>query len=150
MIQALTFKLILTRPFSLFILDEQKDLNTNREKSQMETIASLQTELDVQKDLANKAEELKISVEDKLQELQMGVEKIFRQIRCDDAPVLNLLGSHKIVSIHNVDLFLGIIERRANQIITCINYTEQPSRILAKKDRIPKFNVRESAKQKRH
>lgn len=79
----------------------------------------------------------------------MGVEKIFRMIRCEDAPVLNLLGSHKRISINNVNLFIGIIERRANQIITTMSAADQPSKILGKKDRIPKFNVRESAKQRR-
>lgn len=68
-----------------------------------------------------------------------------RLIRCDDAPVLNLLG-HKRVTINNVKLFLGIVEKRTNQIISSISLTEQPCKILAKKDRIPKFNVRESAK----
>lgn len=130
-------------------IDEQKGLNESRENSQLETIESLESDLKENLENADVSNELKINFESKLDELQFGVEKIFRQIRCDDAPVLNLLGSQKRVSIHNVKLFIGIIERRANQIINCINYSaEQPSRILAKKDRIPKFNVRESVKRK--
>lgn len=93
--------------------------------------------------------QLNQEAEQKLKELENGVEKIFRLIRCEDAPVLNLLGSQKQVSIHNVNLFIGIIERRANHIIATISTTEQPSRVLGKKDRIPKFNVRESAKQRK-
>lgn len=117
----------------------------------METIASLQRDLTKQKEETENAYAYKLDCEARLQGLQHGVEKIFKLIRCEDAPVLNLLGSHKRVSIHNVDLFLGIIERRTNQIITSINFTvEQPSRILAKKDRIPKFNVRDSAKRKQN
>lgn len=131
-------------------IDEQKGLNESRENSQLETIESLESDLKENFKLAEISNNLKNNFESKLDQLQFGVEKIFRQIKCDDAPVLNLLGSQKRVSIHNVKLFIGIIERRANQIINCINYSaEQPSsRILAKKDRIPKFNVRESAKRK--
>uniref|UniRef100_A0A1B0CZI3 ODAD1 central coiled coil region domain-containing protein n=1 Tax=Phlebotomus papatasi TaxID=29031 RepID=A0A1B0CZI3_PHLPP len=95
---------------------------------------------------ADRANDIKVTCDEKLNELLTGVEKIFRLIRCDDAPVLNLLGIHKKVTINNVQLFLGIIEKRTNQMIATITYVEPPSKILAKKDRIPKFNVRESAK----
>lgn len=67
-----------------------------------------------------------------------------RLIRCDDAPVLTMM-QKRLCSINNVKLFLGIIQKRTNQLITSIGATEQPSKILGK-DRVPKFNVRESAK----
>lgn len=115
---------------------------------------------------ADKANETKINCEEKLDELLGGVEKIFRYvdlliypyelpsahfhsrlIRCDDAPVLNMM-QKRVCSINNVKLFLGIVEKRTSQLISSINATEQPCKVLAKKDRIPKFNVRESAKVK--
>lgn len=62
--------------------------------------------------------------------------------RGGDAPILELLGEHKEITIFNVKLFLGIIKLRATTIINSINFTDQPSKILARKDRIPKFNVK--------
>lgn len=56
-------------------------------------------------------------------------------------------GGRKMITINNVRLFLGIVRRRANQIINVINATDQPMRILAKKDRIPKFNIKEKKPQ---
>lgn len=115
------------------------------------------------------ANEAKIDSEKKLSELLGGVEKIFRcyslftvkfifmvsmisnwnlssrMMRCDDAAVLNMMNK-RVCSINNVQLFLGIIQKKTNQLISSITATEQPCKVLAKKDRIPKFNVRESAK----
>lgn len=69
-----------------------------------------------------------------------------RLIRCDDAPVLTMM-QKRVCSINNVKLFLGIIQKRTNQLISSITASEQPCKVLAKKDRVPKFNVREAAKQ---
>lgn len=68
-----------------------------------------------------------------------------RLIRCDDAPVLTMM-QKRVCSINNVKLFLGIIQKRTNQLISSITASEQPCKVLGKKDRVPKFNVRESAK----
>lgn len=50
---------------------------------------------------------------------------------------------------HNVKLFIGVIEKRINNIISGINIEDSSNKILAKKDRIPKFNVKDSAKSKK-
>lgn len=73
---------------------------------------------------------------------------IYRLLHCDEAPILHLLNNEKNVTLNNYKLFLGIIERKVQQIITNINYVEPTTKILGKKDRIPNFNVRESAKLK--
>lgn len=67
----------------------------------------------------------------------------FRLLRCDQAAVLNMIGSEKGITIDNVKLFLGIIKRRIIEIIHSLNYAEQSARILGKRDRIPKFNVKD-------
>lgn len=59
----------------------------------------------------------------------------------NQAPVLDLMFTEQKITIHNVRLFLGIIKRRTNTIINRLNYSDQPSRILAKRDRVPKFNI---------
>lgn len=73
----------------------------------------------------------------------------FRQLSCDDAPILNVLSSKTSMTSHNVKLFIGVIEKRINIIINNINIEDSSTKILAKKDRIPKFNVKESAKTKK-
>lgn len=59
----------------------------------------------------------------------------------DQGAVLDLMCSEHGITIHNVRLYLGIVKRRTDSIIHRLNYSDQPSKILAKRDRIPKFNI---------
>lgn len=72
----------------------------------------------------------------------------FSMLKCGQAPILNLLGSQKGISIYNVKLFLGIIKRRTNQVINNLSCVDQPSKILGKRDRIPKFNIKDMSSAK--
>lgn len=54
-----------------------------------------------------------------------------------------MIGSENGITIDNVKLFLGIIKQRIIEIINCLNYADQSGRILGKRDRIPKFNVKD-------
>lgn len=65
----------------------------------------------------------------------------FSLLSNNTAPVLELLLKEQGITIHNVRLFLGIIKRRTNHVINRLNYSDQPSKILAKRDRVPKFNI---------
>lgn len=59
----------------------------------------------------------------------------------DQTAVLDLMTTDQAITIHNVRLYLGIVKRRTDSIIHRLNYSDQPSKILAKRDRIPKFNI---------
>ena len=69
-----------------------------------------------------------------------------RLLQCDEAPILYLLGKEKKVSLNNAKLFLGIIDRKIAQMINNVQFCEPATKILGKKDRVPNFNVKESAK----
>jgi hypothetical protein len=69
-----------------------------------------------------------------------------RLLQCDEAPILYLLGKEKKVSLNNAKLFLGIIDRKIAQMINNVQFNEPTTKILGKKDRVPNFNVKESAK----
>lgn len=109
----------------------------------METIEILEQECLLSKDKADEAKQMQIKIENQLDELLQGIEQIFGLIRCGDAPILELLKTQKVITPYNVKLFLGIIKRQTNQIINSVHIIEQPVKILAKKDRIPKFNIKE-------
>lgn len=64
-----------------------------------------------------------------------------RMLHSNQAPVLDLMFTEQKITIHNVRLFLGIIKRRTNTVINRLNYSDQPSKVLAKRDRVPKFNI---------
>lgn len=54
-----------------------------------------------------------------------------------------LSSGRPLITINNVRLYLGIVRRRSNHLILAVNAADQSVRILAKKDRIPKFNIKE-------
>lgn len=69
-----------------------------------------------------------------------------RLLKCDEAPILYLLGKEKKVSLNNARLFLGIVDRKIAQMINNVQLVEPSTKILGKKDRVPAFNVKDSAK----
>lgn len=73
----------------------------------------------------------------------------FSVVDCADTPILNVLTTKPTLTVHNIHLFLGIIDKKINTMLATSAVPEENSaRILAKKDRIPKFNVKEDAKKK--
>lgn len=73
----------------------------------------------------------------------------FSAVDCADTPILNVLTTKPTLTVHNVHLFLGIIDKKIKTMLSTSAIPEESSaRILAKKDRIPKFNVKEDVKKK--
>ncbi|ALC44667.1 CG14905 [Drosophila busckii] len=130
-------------------LKRQKSEQTEKElKLKTEALDYLNAELVRIKQLGQETNEKKQSLSLRLKQLLKGIEDIFKLLACDDAPILNVLSSKTFLTVHNVKLFIGVIERRVNLIISTINIEDNSNKILARKDRVPKFNIRESAKTK--
>ncbi|EDW70556.1 coiled-coil domain-containing protein 63 [Drosophila virilis] len=130
-------------------IERQKSEQTEKElKLKTEALDYLNDELVRVEQLAKETSEKKQNLSTRLQQLLKGIEDIFKLLACDDAPILNVLSSRTFLTVHNVKLFVGVIERRVNIIISTINIEDNSNRILARKDRVPKFNIRESAKMK--
>ncbi|KAL7030466.1 hypothetical protein ACKWTF_006668 [Chironomus riparius] len=127
-------------------IDEHKDLQEMKKHSQDDNIDVLKDELLKQKKSADDANNYKNECEARLQEILRAVERLYKLLKCDEAPILYLLGKEKKVSLNNAKLFLGIIDRKILQMMNNIQFVEPSSKILGKKDRVPAFNVRDSAK----
>ncbi|CAO1399879.1 unnamed protein product [Diamesa hyperborea] len=129
-------------------IDEQKEIRSSKKNSQDDNIELLKEEAMKQKQYADNANDYKQECEARLLEILKAVEKIYKLLQCDEAPILYLLGKEKKVSLNNAKLFLGIIDRKIAQMITNMQFVEPTTKILGKKDRVPYFNVKESAKGK--
>lgn len=150
-------------------IDEQREINESKKNKKDESIEALTRENNKQKFLADEAYDLQIQCEARLTKLLHGVERIykyifllydfctkfhyfsslFRVLVCDEAPILYLLGTQdKKVTLNNAKLFLGIVERKVMNIIDNVNliFTEPTAKILGKPNRVPNFNVKDSAK----
>uniref|UniRef100_A0A336L639 CSON004824 protein n=1 Tax=Culicoides sonorensis TaxID=179676 RepID=A0A336L639_CULSO len=130
-------------------IDEQRDINEKKKNKEDESIEALTREVNKQQALADEAYDLQIQCEARLQKLLHGVERIYKVLVCDEAPILYLLGTQdKKVTLNNAKLFLGIVERKVMNIIDNVNliFTEPAAKILGKPNRVPNFNVKDSAK----
>uniref|UniRef100_A0A182VVT0 ODAD1 central coiled coil region domain-containing protein n=1 Tax=Anopheles minimus TaxID=112268 RepID=A0A182VVT0_9DIPT len=127
-------------------ITEQIAINESKEHSQDDNIDALRLAEQECREAAETAQDIKLKLDVKLDELLRMAERIYKLLMCDEAPILNLLNNERRVTLNNAKLFLGIIERRVLSIISNVTYIEPTTKILGKKDRVPNFNVKESAK----
>uniref|UniRef100_A0A1B0FA20 ODAD1 central coiled coil region domain-containing protein n=1 Tax=Glossina morsitans morsitans TaxID=37546 RepID=A0A1B0FA20_GLOMM len=128
---------------------QQAELLEKELKQKTEALDYLTEELQNAEISNNEAKHKLDSLDTRLQLLLSGIGDIFKELSGEDAPILNVLSFNTLLTAHNVKLFIGVIERRTNMCISNINIEEDLSnKILAKKDRIPKFNVKDNVKQR--
>ncbi|KAI9587247.1 hypothetical protein GQX74_003094 [Glossina fuscipes] len=128
---------------------QQAELLEKELKQKTEALDYLTEELQNAEISNNEAKHKLDSLDTRLQLLLSGIGDIFKELSGEDAPILNVLSFNTLLTAHNVKLFIGVIERRTNICISNINIEEDLSnKILAKKDRIPKFNVKDNVKQR--
>lgn len=141
-------------------IGRQRSENELKERAQLESAAVLLARLAERRLETARRRRIRANIEQKLSDLLAGVARIFELLRCDEAPVLELLDGDggmaaattaarrpPAIDIHNVQLFLGVVRRRAQLIISTVNMALLPNgvKVLARKDRVPKFNVKEAA-----
>ncbi|KAJ9576167.1 hypothetical protein L9F63_006989 [Diploptera punctata] len=105
-------------------IDEQRELSNERAKQQQETLSRLCQTL---QEKLNDAKETEIKLKNcntALNTLLRGIEQIFHLVRCDNDPVLALLGENVHVTPYNVMLYLEIIERRTNELMNVVFYLQ--------------------------
>ncbi|KAJ8683019.1 hypothetical protein QAD02_018811 [Eretmocerus hayati] len=105
-------------------IDEARALNVHRGRQQAETLENIAKNLQEQTDLADAAENKLTECNELLHKLLGGIEFLFTAIRCDNSPLLELLGDHSHVTTDNVMLYLGIIEKRVNDMMSKLHWTE--------------------------
>ncbi|KAL5292010.1 CCDC63.2 family protein [Megaselia abdita] len=130
-------------------IDKQKaDEQEKAHKRKAEALDNLELEMARVHLEAEKAMQEKEMYDHQLQDLLKGIEKVFNAVDCADTPILNVLTTKPNLTVHNVHLFLGIIDKKIKTMLSTSCPEENSARILAKKDRIPKFNVKEDVKKK--
>ncbi|GLH03859.1 hypothetical protein R5R35_009908 [Gryllus longicercus] len=105
-------------------IDEQRVLNQEREQQQQQRLETMQEELEKLRHEADNAQEQRLVSSRSLETLLCGIEQVFKKIRCDNSPLLQLLGENTHVMPYNVMLYLNIIERRTHEFLSTIFYLE--------------------------
>ncbi|XP_018326618.1 coiled-coil domain-containing protein 63 [Agrilus planipennis] len=124
----------------------------NELNHELETLTENVSELN--KKLANKAifandEENRVNeAEEELKALLNGVKELFDFLKCDIAPILNLLGENNTIDDCNVMLFVGLLDKRVAELTRILVYKEtmmerkaRAALNMLKKERIPFSNT---------
>lgn len=76
-----------------------------------------------------------------MNKLLEGVEQLFTSLQCDNSPLMELLGDNSHVTPDNVMLYLGIIEKRVNELLPKVHWIDRTRRtdLRLDEDKKPKL-----------
>lgn len=63
-----------------------------------------------------------------MDKLLHGIESLFQTIGCDNSPILELLGDNTHVTMSNVMLYLGIIEKRITEMFHKVHWMDKATK----------------------
>ncbi|XP_003702222.2 coiled-coil domain-containing protein 63 isoform X1 [Megachile rotundata] len=109
-----------------------------------ETLEKLKKELEDQTTLADAAEENLTQCDDVMEKLLKGIDSLFKAIRCDNSPILELLGDNEQITRSNVMLYLGIIEKRITQMFHKVYWIDKATKaqhLRLDEEKRPKLKV---------
>lgn len=105
-------------------VDGEREITAWRKEHEAQRLLELEAKFDETKEAADKEEEQMLEYQERLETLLNGVKEIFTMIETDDAPIMRLLGDTTEVTLNNVILYLKLIERRTNEIMQMVYFTE--------------------------
>ncbi|RLU16072.1 hypothetical protein DMN91_011830 [Ooceraea biroi] len=110
-------------------IDEARALNVHRDQQQAKSLEKIAKQLEEQTALADAAEEDLAQCNDVIDKLLRGIDSLFKTIRCDNSPILELLGDNTHVTMSNVMLYLGIIEKRITEMFHKVYWVDTTSKV---------------------
>ncbi|CAG5102190.1 Similar to Ccdc63: Coiled-coil domain-containing protein 63 (Rattus norvegicus) [Cotesia congregata] len=125
-------------------IDEARALNARRGFQQAETLEKIAKELEEQEKKANDAEENLVKCNEVIEKLLEGIDALFHSIGCDNSSILNLLGDNTHVTMNNIMLYLGIIEKRITEMLNKVHWVDvngKSDTIRLDEERKPKLNI---------
>ncbi|XP_076676671.1 coiled-coil domain-containing protein 63 [Andrena cerasifolii] len=109
-------------------IGEARALTEERGQQQTETLEKLKNELEEQTTLADAAEESLAQCDDVIEKLLKGIDSLFKAIRCDNSPILELLGDNEQLTRSNVMLYLGIVEKRITEMFHKVYWLDKATK----------------------
>lgn len=125
-------------------IQEAQTINDRISSEQTQTLEQLKTELEQQTALADAAEENLAQCDDVLEKLLKGIDSLFKAIRCDNSPILRLLGDNEQITMSNVMLYLGIIEKQITQMFHKVYWLDRATKtqqLRIDEERRPRLKV---------
>ncbi|KAJ8981964.1 hypothetical protein NQ317_002138 [Molorchus minor] len=111
-------------------IDEQIEMSHARDQERKATLESMENELEESNRQVKEDENNVKNAENTLNQVLEGIADIFNLLSCDKGPVLELLGEHFSITLLNVNIYLGTIEKELSALITRVYFVEKAYTIL--------------------
>ncbi|XP_063987463.1 coiled-coil domain-containing protein 63 [Diachasmimorpha longicaudata] len=105
-------------------IDEARAINVLRGCQQAETLERISKQLEEQTAQADDAEAGLTECNETFDKLLQGIETLFHNVKCDNSSILDLLGDNTHVTMNNVMLYLGIIEKRIGEMFQRVHWAD--------------------------
>ncbi|KAI4502988.1 hypothetical protein M0802_002032 [Mischocyttarus mexicanus] len=125
-------------------IDEARALHEFREKQQAETLETITNQLEEQTKLADDAEEELSKCDEEIEKMLKGIEALFKAVKCDNSPILQLLGDNSHVTMSNVMLYLSIIEKRITEMMHKVYWVDKATKaqqLRLDEDKKPRLKI---------
>ncbi|KAF2904861.1 hypothetical protein ILUMI_01332 [Ignelater luminosus] len=106
-------------------IDEQTELNNSRASQQTTTLTKLKHELQSATFKADNTQNDLNKTQNKLSQMYSGIDKLFKIVKCSNAPFLELLGDNTTINDYNVLLYLEMLEQRVSELIMNVYYKQK-------------------------
>mgnify|MGYP005985256921 FL=1 len=105
-------------------IQEKNILHTTRELQQQGTLEQLHYDLEDATRIADKAEKKMNETQAVFDELLKGTFSLFKICKCNEDPLIQLLGNNTQVQFYNVELYLNILERTIHELLVIAGYKD--------------------------
>ncbi|XP_020283097.1 coiled-coil domain-containing protein 63 [Pseudomyrmex gracilis] len=125
-------------------IDEARAQNVHRDQQQAENLEKITKQLQDQIALTDAAAKDLAQCNDVMGKLLQGIDDLFRTIRCDNSPILELLGDNTHVTMSNVMLYLELIEKRITEMFHKVYWVDKASKaaqLRVDEDRKPRLKM---------
>nr|XP_012218958.1 PREDICTED: coiled-coil domain-containing protein 63 [Linepithema humile]XP_012218959.1 PREDICTED: coiled-coil domain-containing protein 63 [Linepithema humile] len=125
-------------------IDKARALNVHRDEQQAQTLEKITKQLEEQTAVADTAEEDLAQCHDVMDKLLQGIDSLFKATRCDNSPILELLGDNTQVTMSNVMLYLGIIEKQITEMfhkVYWVNKASKAPQLRVDEEKKPRLKV---------
>lgn len=108
-----------------FQIEAKRATHENREFQQTERLNNLEIELsetiETRKNTENELQEL----ENYFREMASGIENLFKICRCDNDPLLKLLGKNRSIQFYNALFYCEILEKKVHELLLKAHFKDK-------------------------
>ncbi|XP_968142.1 uncharacterized protein LOC656523 [Tribolium castaneum] len=120
-------------------IDQERELHNARAQQQKNNLQSLENTLQLATQEVEAAEQELKGVEGYINQMLTGIETLFKICRCNNDPVLQLLGNNATINVYNAFFYLEQVEKAVHEALIAV-YSNETKKKLPGAQRTVKDN----------